>query len=399
MQKERFPIRLILPYLIYYAGQALFNSYRNLYLKSIGLSTGKIGVLASVGIITALLFQPVLGIASDRAKMRSHVLIMIFLMGGLTALGFYVSEAYWVLLLANAVFYIFFQPIVALLDGFTLEMLETRKSRYSFGTIRTFGSVGYAVSMLVVGYFIGTKYRSMFWIYSLFMASSALSMAGLRSGRTDRAPREKRRGGELGIVKELLRRKTFLLVISMQVILMLAMTFYSQFYTLYFTEFAGGELVGLLVFVMAMSEVPFWPFADRFYKAFGVRKALALGMFLEGVRFIVMALTRNAWVAIGMNLISGFCLILVYGTVILYTDHTVPPEIRATGQSIYSIASTVFCAVIGGAVFGYVAEWAGIPKTFAAIAVILMAVGILMFLFARALDREPGIQKDAGKAG
>ena len=398
MQKERFPIRLILPYLIYYAGQALFNSYRNLYLKSIGLTTGKIGVLASVGIITALLFQPVLGIASDRAKTRSHVLIMIFLMGGLTVLGFYISEAYWVLLLANAVFYVFFQPIVALLDGFTLEMLETRKSRFSFGTIRTFGSVGYAVSMLVVGYFIGTKYRSMFWIYSLFMAASALSMAGLRSGKTDNVL-NKRRGGELDVVKELLKRKTFLLVISMQVILMLAMTFYSQFYTLYFTEFAGGELVGLLVFVMAMSEVPFWPFADRFYMRLGVRKALALGMFLEGVRFIVMALTRNAWVAIGMNLISGFCLILVYGTVILYTDRTVPPEIRATGQSIYSIASTVFCAVIGGAVFGYVAEWAGIPGTFAAIAVILMAVGILMFLFAGALDNEPGIQKDAGKAG
>ena len=323
---------------------------------------------------------------------------MIFLMGGLTVLGFYISEAYWVLLLANAVFYVFFQPIVALLDGFTLEMLETRKSRFSFGTIRTFGSVGYAVSMLVVGYFIGTKYRSMFWIYSLFMAASALSMAGLRSGKTDNVL-NKRRGGELDVVKELLKRKTFLLVISMQVILMLAMTFYSQFYTLYFTEFAGGELVGLLVFVMAMSEVPFWPFADRFYMRLGVRKALALGMFLEGVRFIVMALTRNAWVAIGMNLISGFCLILVYGTVILYTERTVPPEIRAKGQSIYSIASTVFCAVIGGAVFGYVAEWAGIPGTFAAIAVILMAVGILMFLFAGALDNEPGIQKDAGKAG
>ena len=93
MKKDKFPVRLILPYLIYYAGQALFNSYRNLYLKSIGLTTGKIGVLASVGILTALLFQPVLGVMSDRAKTRSHVLIMIFLMGALTVLGFYISEA------------------------------------------------------------------------------------------------------------------------------------------------------------------------------------------------------------------------------------------------------------------------------------------------------------------
>ena len=389
MSKEKFPVRLILPYLIYYAGQALFNSYRNLYLKSIGMTTGKIGVLASVGILTALLFQPVLGVMSDRAKTRSHVLIMIFLMGALTVLGFYISETYWVLLLANALFYIFFQPIVALLDGFTLEMLDTQKSRFSFGTIRTFGSLGYAVSMLVVGFFIGTKYRSMFWIYSIFMVLSALSMLGLKSGSTNRSAAARRKGGEWQIVKELLKRKAFVLVISMQVILMLAMTFYSQFYTLHFTEFAGGELVGMLVFVMAISEVPFWPLADRLYKFFGPRKALSLGMFLEGVRFIVMALVRNAWIAISMNLISGICLVLVYGTVILYTNETVPTEIRATGQTIYSMASTIFCAAIGGAVFGYIAEWAGIPGTFAAIAAVLMAVGILVYLFTgRLLDKK-----------
>ena len=396
MKKDKFPVRLILPYLIYYAGQALFNSYRNLYLKSIGLTTGKIGVLASVGILTALLFQPVLGIMSDRAKTRSHVLIMIFLMGALTVLGFYISEAYWVLLLANALFYIFFQPVVALLDGFTLEMLDTRKIRFSFGTIRTFGSVGYAVSMLTVGYFIGTEYRSMFWIYSIFMVLSALSMLGLKSGSANRTT-GRRKGGEWQIVKELLKRKAFILVISMQVILMLAMTFYSQFYTLHFTEFAGGELVGMLVFVMAISEVPFWPLSNKLYKFFGPRKALALGMFLEGVRFIVMALVRNAWIAISMNLISGFCLVLVYGTVILYTNETVPTEIRATGQNIYSMASTIFCAAIGGAVFGYVAEWAGIPGTFAAIALVLMAVSILLYLFAgKLLDKkqEPGESAD-----
>lgn len=390
MKKERFPIRLVLLYLIYYAGQALFNSYRNLYLKSIGISTGRIGILASAGILTALLFQPVLGVVSDRAKTRSRVLIMVFLMAGLTALGFYVSEIYWVLLLANALFYIFFQPVVALLDGFTLEMLEFRKSRFSFGTIRTFGSIGYAVSMLVVGYFIGTQYRAMFWIFSLFMAASALSLAGLKTGRTAAQEKTagKKKGGEWQIVKALLKRKPFVIVISMQVLLMLAMTFYSQFYTLHFTEFAGGELVGLLVFVMAASEVPFWPFADRFYNFFGVRKALALGMFLEGVRFLVMALVRNAWIAIGMNLISGFCLVLVYGTVILYTDKSVPPEIRATGQNIYSIASTVFSAVVGGALFGYLAEWFGIPGTFTAIASCLMAVGVLVFLFGRTLDES-----------
>ena len=395
MSKEKFPVRLVLPYLIYYAGQALFNSYRNLYLKSIGLSTGKIGVLASVGILTALLFQPVLGVMSDRAKTRSHVLIMIFLMGALTVLGFYISETYWVILLANAIFYIFFQPIVALLDGFTLEMLDTQKSRFSFGTIRTFGSLGYAVSMLVVGFFIGTKYRSMFWLYSIFMILSALSMVGLKSGSSHKNTASRRKGGEWQIVKELLKRKAFILVISMQVILMLAMTFYSQFYTLHFTEFAGGELVGMLVFVMAISEVPFWPLSDRLYRYFGPRKALALGMFLEGVRFIVMALVKNAWIAISMNLISGFCLVLVYGTVILYTNETVPTEIRATGQTIYSMASTIFCATIGGAVFGYVAEWAGIPETFAAIAMVLMAVGILVYFFARILDKKPESQGNA----
>ena len=53
--------------------------------------------------------------------------------------------------------------------------------------------------------------------------------------------------------------------------------------------------------------------------------------------------------------------------------------------------------MIGGALFGYFAEWFGIPGTVAAIAGVLMLTGLLVFLFSKKLlDRKYREKEPAG---
>ena len=58
-KEDEFPRRLFLLYVLFYAGQAIYNTYLNLYLSSVGLSDTQIGMTVSVS--TAVLLAAQLG--------------------------------------------------------------------------------------------------------------------------------------------------------------------------------------------------------------------------------------------------------------------------------------------------------------------------------------------------
>lgn len=52
-----FPITYLLMYIAYYSGQAVYNTYLNLYLTEIGMSATQIGILISFSTVGVLLSQ------------------------------------------------------------------------------------------------------------------------------------------------------------------------------------------------------------------------------------------------------------------------------------------------------------------------------------------------------
>jgi PPP family 3-phenylpropionic acid transporter len=78
MEEEKksmsFPKGLFCVYLIFFSGQAIYNTYLNLYLAQIGFSTTQIGSMISISTIVLLIAQTFWGSISDRAERKNGVL-------------------------------------------------------------------------------------------------------------------------------------------------------------------------------------------------------------------------------------------------------------------------------------------------------------------------------------
>ncbi|MCA5011343.1 MFS transporter, partial [Clostridioides difficile] len=70
----------------------------------------------------------------------------------ISALGFYLTNSYWHVLFLVAAFSAFFVPIIPLNDNITLESLTG--SKWDYGRIRLGGTIGYAVTVVLAGYFL-----------------------------------------------------------------------------------------------------------------------------------------------------------------------------------------------------------------------------------------------------
>ncbi len=174
-QGIREPLKLPLLYLFLTGAFAAWQAFFNLHLDRIGYSSMQIGALNAVFISTSALVVPFWGMLADKygnyrvlLLLTSVCALMVFLIG--QTLIFY-----WMLVFV-AMISVFHQPSGAVVDGLTMGFVRNN-SRFTYAQFRLWGSVGYAVSSLVVGYFAQRNTSVIFNIAAiLFLLLSLLNL-------------------------------------------------------------------------------------------------------------------------------------------------------------------------------------------------------------------------------
>lgn len=367
MKEEKFPINILLPYLGFYAAQAVFGTYLNLYLKSVGYTQTQMGTFTSASTVLVLLAQPFWGNVSDRARSKNRVITMMMAMGTITILGFYLSVNYWWLLLINCLFCVVYNPVPPLIDNLSLENLEKSHSKFDFGQIRVGGTIGYAIGVLAAGQLMQDQYRRMFVMISFLYLLSILSLQRVPTVAGHRKKTEKTS------FKALISNKKIFCFIFMNFVFSLGTTVYYSYYPIYFTTIGGdSSTVGILMFVTAASEIPFWLIAGRLTERFGYKRMMIIAALVTGLRWTLLSTAMNPTTAILINLTHGFCFVTLNFCIVTYINQNVPKELRATGQSMNNMVTTILSRVIGGVLIGYLSDLFGVPA-------MLRFVGIAAF--------------------
>ena len=139
-------------YFIYFAGFAIYLPFIYIYLRSIGLSGIKIGILTTISPLVGMLSGPLWGILNDRFG-KTRLLLGAAVIGSiLAAWGIATASSFAILAVMTAVFSLFFSTITPMLDSNTLLLLGERRAHY--GSIRLWGSAGYVLLTLVGGYLL-----------------------------------------------------------------------------------------------------------------------------------------------------------------------------------------------------------------------------------------------------
>src|SRR5690625_1082209 len=149
------------------ATNTIILSCLRLYVAYRGLTGYKIGWVLAIGPLVQIISQPFWSYMSDKYKtVKRFLLICIFGLILFSSIFLNVSTLY-LLLFFGFWFYFFSTPIGGL--GDSLAQRRADDLGVSFGTIRTWGSVGFATSSLAIGLVLthyGVQY--MIWPYLAF---------------------------------------------------------------------------------------------------------------------------------------------------------------------------------------------------------------------------------------
>lgn len=372
MDDTKFPARIFLLYIIFYSGQSIYNTYINLYLTEQGFTKTMIGYVVSVSTIFLLIAQLFWGFASDKAKNKNTIMKILFAGSAITVLLFYVSKEYFYLLSITTLFSIFFGPIVPLKDNLTLELLEDTK--WDFGHIRMGGTIGYAVTVLVVGHILKDEYSSIFWMTSIMMFLCffiVLTFPNIKGskGKKIKTP-----------FKEIFKNKTMVALIFFNLISSFGMNIYYTYYPIYFVSIGGhSSHIGIMMFISAISEIPFLSVANRMVEKFGVEKVMLSAGLVTSIRWFLLYLVSNPILIMITSLLHGFAFMGTNYCMTVYINKTVPVDLRATSHSLFAFINIFFSRIIFGYLGGLASDRFGIT-TMMLISSIITFITVIFFV-------------------
>lgn len=134
---------------LYFSLMAIFISFLPTYMDAQGASPSEIGLVMGSGGIIGIFAQPFWGVVSDRMKTIKRVILVLLLTSMLVGYLLFQLENILYLMLFTGLMYMFLMPIDPLIESLNFQSAERMK--VSYGTVRTFGAIGYAVTSLIAG--------------------------------------------------------------------------------------------------------------------------------------------------------------------------------------------------------------------------------------------------------
>ena len=166
--------RLSAFYFAYFAQVGAAAPYFSLYLASLGLAAAQIGVLLSLGQLMRVVGPNFWGWVADRHGQRVRIIRLTLACGGLCFAGFFFADTFWGLFALLLMLGFFTSASMPLFESLTLAHLRGAISGY--GVIRVWGSVGFIVTVTLVGYALDTlPVASLLWMVLLTYALSWVS--------------------------------------------------------------------------------------------------------------------------------------------------------------------------------------------------------------------------------
>ncbi|MGW8424109.1 MULTISPECIES: MFS transporter [Bacillaceae] len=335
---------------LYFGLLAIFIPFLPVYLADQGLRPAQIGFIIGTGGFVTLITQPLWGMISDKTRTIRKVLLLLIFFSSVIGYFLYDSSSYLQLILFAMLLYFFLMPIDPLTESLNFTMAE--KSGISYGSIRTYGALGYAVISLITGYVM-----SYFGANSLAFLFAGIGLISfIISWMMPDAP-VSGKPVTLSSLKHFFSNKETLLFLLLVFICAVPARMNDTFLGVYIRELGGSaKLVGLTWFLAAGSEIVV--FALSFW---WLRKGKEIIIISFAAAFFFIRYFISAWITdpqllAYLQVMQILTFPIFYSAAIQYLYRIVPVEWRATGQTVLALlffgVSGIIASYIGGAIYG-----------------------------------------------
>jgi len=366
------PLKVLL--FSFYATNTIIVSFLPLYLQYKGLSGKEIGWVLAMGPLVSIFSQPFWGYMSDKYKTVKRIILLCALMLLITGLIFFQMNELIPILIMGAIFFFFVTPIEPLSDS--IAQRRASEVGVTFGTIRSWGAIGFALSSLIVGELlshIGIQY--MIWPYLLFGLIAFFVAFLLKDVNVPSEP------VKLKDLSQLIKNIPFLIFLTLIVILMITHNTNDNFIGLYITELGGSErLVGIAWFVGVISEAIVYFLAGFWFKKLHPLIFVIIAGILFTIRWFVYGLVTVPIVIIILQVLHGLTFGVFFIAAFDYVTRLIPDLLMSTGHLVF-FAFMGVAGIIGSLIGGAIFETFGGPTLYVTLGWIALAGTVLITIY------------------
>lgn len=360
--------------------------------KSLNATDFQIGAAYGTQALGAIIAPFVIGLIADKFFAAQKILGILHLAGA--GLMYYMStldnfSSFYPFLL---IYMILYMPTLALVNSVSFKQVSNAEKQFSY--IRVWGTVGWIVAGLIIGWLYWEKNGNLVNTFRLTAAVSAI--LGLFSFTLPNTPPPKAGtkttfGEIIGLdAMKLLKDRNFFIFFLSSLLICIPLAFYYQHANVFLNELkvsgaAAKMSLGQISETLFMFLMPF------FFSKLGVKKMLLFGMAAWVIRYLLFGFGdagSGMWMLYLGIILHGICYDFFFVTGQIYTDKIAGEKIRSSAQGMITLATYGLGMFIGFWFAGYIADhyksvdghvWKNIWLIPAGIAAAVMILFIVFF--------------------
>lgn len=346
-------------YFAYFAFIGAFAPYFTLYLQSLAFSATDIAILMSLMQLMRIIAPNLWGWLSERTGVRMPIVRISALASLLGFCLFFVTSDFLGVFVAMALMSFFWSAALPLVESTTFNHLGGEGHRY--GTIRSWGSAGFIVAVLLIGYALDhLPVSSLLWMSTLILATILLCAVWVpEAGR----PVEARLPASLATT---LRQRHIQALFGACFFMSAAHGALYVFYSIYLVENGYGKsLVGWMWTLGVLSEIVVFLLMPRLARRFSMRSVLLFAFAAAVVRFVMIGWGVGSLpILVVAQLLHGATFGAYHAAAITLVNRWFPGRLQASGQALYGSLSFGAGGMIGGLLSGFTWDSIGAAWTF-----------------------------------
>jgi len=365
---------LVLAYFTYFGVLGIFVPYFGLFLDGRGLNSADIGLLLAIVTASRIVGPSVWALVAERSGKPLTVMRVGALLAAIGWLSSFADYGFWPLLCGFALFSFFWTAILPQLEVSAFAFLNDDTRAY--GRIRTAGSVGYIV-LVMLGGWLFERYGSEFLplsallfllllLASLFLLPKVAVSAELSS--------------ETVPFSKLIKNSVLLRFMLAALLLQMSFAPFYGFFTLYSRDLGySGTQTGLFIGLAVAAEIVAFYFAGSLIRNRSYRLLLSVCYGLTVLRWFLLAgMADNVWWLCFSMLLHAGSFAIAHSCAMQFIQQFFPKKLRSRGQAMY--AGVIFGG--GGAIGAYFSGvlWQngdGAALTFSIAALLALAATLL----------------------
>ncbi|WP_343700969.1 nucleoside permease [Chitinophaga sp.] len=344
---------MFLEYFIWGAWYVTVNTYMVTNLQA----TGQEVSYAYMALAIATMISPfIVGMIADRYFSAQKIMGVLHLAGAAALLLASLTSNTYLFIGIVLVYSLLYMPTIALSNSVAFSQMSDPGKQ--FPGVRTFGTVGWIVAGLLIGYLAIEKTAAIFYI-----AAAASALLGLFCfSLPDVPPKGKGDSAAQVLGTEafvLFRNRSYVVFFISAVLICIPLSFYYSFANLYLNEAGMENAAGKMIYGQ-ISEAVFILAIPFLLRRIGVKKMLLVGMAAWVLRYICFAygdIGANLWMLYTGIILHGICYDFFFVTGYMYTENRAGEKIKSAAQGLFTFATYGLGMVIGTLFSGMVADY------------------------------------------